>query len=172
MTRDELLNQLVSIWDSCAVIGDDQSTFLYKLANREVEDLQLVDGRIHFTLERHGGLVLGSSFADLHHWVVASETMTKWIEGKSRRRLAPMSSKIDIAELVSRMLIAVEQRDPDVVVELSDVALQVKIDQLIPDGGPAQTVADRRKRLRNALAVELAKRGLQVSPKWIIRKKS
>ena len=131
-----------------------------------------MDGRIHFTLERHGGLVLGSSFADLHHWVVDSETMTKWIEGKSRRRLAPMSSKIDIAELVSRISLAVEQRDPDVVVELSDGVLQVKIAQLIPDSGPRQTVADRRKRLRNALAVELAKRGLQVSPKWIIRKNS
>lgn len=170
MTRDELFNQLVTIWDSCVVIGDDQSTFLYKLSNREVEDLQVVDGRIHFTLERHGALVRGSTFADLHHWVVDPETMTKWIEGNSKRRLAPTSSKIDIAELVSRISLAVEQRDPDVVTELADGALQVKIAQLIPDSGPRQTVADRRKRARNALAVELAKRGLQVSPKWIIRK--
>jgi hypothetical protein len=170
MTREELLNQLVTIWDSCALIGDDQSTFLYKLANREVEGLRVVDNRIHFTLERHGGFVLGSSFADLHHWVVDPETMTKWIEGHSKRRLAPTSSKIDIAELVSRISLAIEQRDPDVVAELSDGALQVKIAQLIPDSGPRQTVADRRKRARNALAVEIANRGLQVSPKWIVRK--
>jgi hypothetical protein len=172
MTRDELLNQLVSVWDSCAVFGDDQSTFLYKLANREVEDLQLVDGQIHFTLERHGGVVRGSSFAELHHWVVDLKTKTKWIEGKSSRRLVPTSSKIDIAELVSRISLAVEQRDPDVVVELSGGALQVKIAQLIPDSGPRQTVANRRKRARNTLAIELAKRGLQVSPKWIVRKNS
>jgi hypothetical protein len=170
MTRDEVLDQLVTIWDSCAVIGDDQSTFIYKLVNREVEDLRIVDSRIHFTLERHGALVRGSTFADLHHWVVDPKTMTKWIEGNSRRRLGPPSAKIDIAELVSRISIAIEQRDPDVVVELSDGALQVKIARLIPDSGPRQTVTNRRKRVRNTLAVELAKRGLQVSPKWIVRK--
>jgi hypothetical protein len=170
MTRHEILDQLVTIWDLCAVIGDDQSTFLYKLANREVEDLRVVDGRIHFTLERHGALVRGSSFAELHHWIVEPETMTKWIEGNSKRRLARPSSKIDIAELVSRISIAVEQGDPDVVAELSDGALQVKIAKLIPDSGPRQTVADRRKRLWRALAVEFANQDLQVSPKWIIRR--
>ena len=111
MTNDDLLDQLVAIWDSRVVIGDDQSTFLYKLTSRELENLREIDGRIHFTLERHGALVQGSSYADLHHWVVDPFNGTKWIEDVGTRRLKAVSSRLDVSEMVKWMLHAIETKD-------------------------------------------------------------
>jgi hypothetical protein len=169
MLQQDLLSYLLAMWHECEVLGDDQSTAPYKLTSREIENLHEIDGRIHFTLERHGALVRGSSYAALHHWVVDPSNRTKWIEGIGKRRLKAAVPRLDVSEMVKRMLDAIEIKDPALTSVTADGRVRLEISKFVPDGGPQQTVAQRRKRVRRALNEELHRLGLEATPNWIIQ---
>jgi hypothetical protein len=168
MVLHELRNRLLAVWDECEVVGDNHSTALYKLTSRELENLHEVDGRIHFTLERHGTLVRGSSYADLHHWVVDPANRTKWVEGIGKRRLEASLPRLDVSGMVRRMLDAIEFKDPALTSVTADGRVRLEISKFISDRGPKQTVAQRRKRVRLALNEKLRSFGLEATPNWII----
>lgn len=168
MSDEDLASRLLAVWESCTVLGDNNSTFLYKLTSRELENLHEVDGCIYFALERHGGTVRGSANAEVHHWVVDPIARTRWIERTTRRRLAPPASRMNTDEVVSRMLVAIRDRTQGVIVVMADGRLRLEIDQFVPGDGPRQTVAQRRKRVRTALNDELSKIGLVVTQRWVI----
>jgi len=169
VSEENLASQLLAVWESCTVLGDDNSTYLHKLTSRELENLREVDGCICFSLERHGGTVRGSTNAEVHHWVVDPIARTRWIERTTRRRLAPPASRMNTDEVVSRMLVAIRDRTQGVIVVMADSRLRLEIDQFVPSEGPRQTVTQRRKRVRTALNDELSKIGLEVTPWWVVR---
>ena len=170
MDDEELLSRLRALWESCTTLGDDHSTGLYKLTEQRVENLRKVDGRIYFSLERHGGTVRGSANAEVHHWVVDPVARTKWIEDIGRRRLDPPAARLNVSEVVGQMLDAIRDGTDGVIVEMADGRRRIEITHFVPDNGPQQTVRARRKRVRTALNEELSKRGLVVSPRWVIGK--
>ena len=165
----QLLPRILELWDACDVIGDDESTRLYKLTNRDLENLREEDALIRFSIERHGALVRGSSYASLHHWVIDPMNRTRWIEKVTSRRLVPTVSHIDTESAVKSILDEIENGAVRLISENGKVIRKVNIAMLVPDEGARQTIADRRRRLRRALDSELRKIGLSVSERWLIR---
>lgn len=92
--------------------SEDKSTFAKKL--HRAEDLEWDPPFLHFTLERHGATVNGSSRAELHHWEVNVDTGVAAIWNTSRRQVSPMDSRLDVAALAretKKRVVAGDQHD-------------------------------------------------------------
>jgi hypothetical protein len=71
--------------------------------------------------------------------------------------------------MVKRMLHAIETKDQSFTAMTTDGLLRLEISKFIPDEGPRQTIAQRRKRVRQALNEELRIFGCVVTPRWIVQ---
>lgn len=106
-----------------------------------------------FTVERHGGTVLGSTRATLQEWAVDMDVLTaRCVEGRSRQ-VRPMQRRLDVRPLAQEMLglIYFLQAD-DRLRWYEDGRVRVLIGKVLPDGSAAKrTLAGRRKRFRQSL---------------------
>lgn len=146
----QVLAELSQCWES--IPGSDvKSTTADKL--RRAEEVCWTPPILSFSLERHGGTVLGSSRASLHYWEVDTEQPEARIVKTSARQLSPKAQVMDIEkmanEIATLILNGVDDRR---VTWLEDrQRVQVNIGEVIPESNP-QTTQGRRKRFRVVLA--------------------
>jgi hypothetical protein len=151
----ELASLLADCWDEfdCrkgGMTGD-------KLSGR-MEDVSWSPPLLHFTIERHGGTVNGSSRAKLQDWWVDVERETANFASDRHRQLYPMAPRLDVrplAEETARLIVA---HRPDARLKWNtDGSVRVLPGKIIPSKGTAkQTLLERRKRFRKALQELLA----------------
>lgn len=145
----QILPELSQCWD--AIPGSEvESTTADKL--HRAEEVCWTPPILSFTLERHGGTVLGSSRASLHYWEVDTEQPEARIVKTSVRQLSPKAQVMDIEkmanEIATLILNGVDDRR---VTWLEDrQRVQVNIGEVIPETNP-QTTQGRRKRFRAIL---------------------
>ena len=109
---------------------------------------------LQFTIERHGGTVLGSSRADRHRWTLDLTAMTATYEQSGYRQLRPMSPRMNVREIAEELAQLMRcHRDDERLKWSEDGSVRVLIDLVIPARGvPRQTVTGRRKRFRRELS--------------------
>lgn len=115
---------------------------------------------LRFTVERHGGTVLGSTRAELQHWEVNLDEMTAEIVKSGHRQLAPMANRISIKPLAEEIANVILSGVEDDRVTEKDGAFAIKTSMLFPTGsGYKRTVEGRRNRLCDSIAEILADHG-------------
>jgi hypothetical protein len=149
---------LAACWDE--LTGDDGSMEAHKLLNR-MEEVAWTPPKLVFTIERHGGTVLGSGRAELQHWEVNVEQRTAVIVKTGYRQLRPMAERILIKPLVQSILAALRSGgESDLVSRHDDGTVSVNTTLIFPTGSAVRmTLEGRRKRLREAVASVLVKDG-------------
>ena len=166
--QPELLRMLREQWEDLTIIGDDHSIALYKLTDERIENLHVDDiGCINFSIERHGRAAMGSPYADVDHWVVDLAAKTACIAGTTPRLIGKRSQPIDVAAVVTTILVALKNEDATIVDRTKDGRLRIKIKAVIPDGGK-ETTQGRRKRIWVVLNEALAREGRSVNSRWIV----
>jgi hypothetical protein len=158
----EVERALADCWHEF-VGNDDHGMEAYKLIGR-MEKVEWRPPILSFTIERHGGTVLGSTRAELHRWQINLDEITAACSVAGQRTVGPTSKAVrqSVLQLVAQEIAALVQQgasDPRLNWKGSD-AVHVVVEQIIPTtSGFARTVQGRRKRLRQALEEVLAKDG-------------
>jgi hypothetical protein len=147
--------------------GDRGGMADYKLYQR-MEDVSWDPPALRFTIERHGGTMMGSSRAELQHWTVDIDSCEAYYTEGYRQKYkqnAPLKTK-PLAEALGKLII--ERRDSEKLKwDDGHICVRVRIGEIIPDGGAKQTLASRRKRFRRDLTEFLAIHGWEeVSPNY------
>ena len=115
-----------------------------------------------FRVERHGGMVGGgSSRAEIQEWTVDVDKAEATVEVRGHRQMRPMQSRLDVAPLAAETVSRIEGGVHDERLKWSAdrSRVTVVIGLVIPDSGPKQTVAARRKRFKKMLAEALVADG-------------
>jgi len=141
-----ILAELSQCWES--IPGSDaESTTADKLCRAEA--LCWNPPIFSFTLERHGGTVLGSSRASLHCWEVDTVQPEARIVKTSMRQLSPKAQVMDVEkkanEIATLILNGVD--DPRITWLEDRRRVRINIGEVIPQTNP-QTTQGRRKRFR------------------------
>jgi len=121
---------------------------------------------LYIKVERHGGIALGGTRAEIQQWVLNVENCTASADLIGHRQLMPMAPRWDAVRA------AQELRDP-ILSGADHPALRwtkgtrsevtVILKNVVPDSYK-QTAAGRRKRLRTALEAELSAHGWKPVP--------
>ena len=156
----DLERLLAGCWDQFT--GDDGGMEGYKLLGR-MEDVTWQPPKLTFTIERHGGTVMGSSRAELQHWEVNVEQKTAAVVKCGHRQLKPMAERVYIKPLAESILAAIRSGSGNELVEKrDDGTFSLNTTRIFPKGSAVRmTLEGRRKRLREAVAGVLLKEGWQ-----------
>jgi hypothetical protein len=131
----------------------------YKIPGR-AESLCWNPPCLTFTIERHGGTVMGSTRAELQDWLVDVTAGTAEIIATRRRQLRATASRMDVIGIAREMAEAIlHERERPGLKRYADGRVRIEIGLVIPDVGFKQTVSGRRKRFRKALESQLASHG-------------
>ena len=117
---------------------------------------------LSFQLERHGALALGSTRAELQVWSVDLYTnRATCAKSRSYRQLGPRAERVGAEPIASEIAEAITAgRDDHRLKWGRDGTVRVVLTKVFPYGsGYMQTIAGRRKRLRETLTRLLAERG-------------
>ncbi|MCH7727818.1 MAG: hypothetical protein IH991_15260 [Planctomycetes bacterium] len=137
--------------------GDDEGMTGAKIWHR-MENARWEPPIIEFSIERHGGTVLGSTRAEIQHWRVNVETVEATCWKKGHRQLRPMAERIYIRPLVEEIVQAIlNGQDDDRIDRQDDGSVLVKTcDFFPPHSAVKMTLEGRRQRFRKVLAEQLA----------------
>ena len=94
----QVLNELGKVWDELQG-SKNASTTGEKVAARS-EDVTWDGTILSFVLERHGGTVNGSVYAELHRWIVDPLLLTARMMGSGKRQLKPKQKAIGKEDLL------------------------------------------------------------------------
>lgn len=155
--KPKLIELLTAAWESLEGM-DSEKTYCWKLSRLETPIWD--PPKLSFDLERHGGTVLGSTRAEVHHWEIDIERATKDVVSKSVRQVRATDKRLDVKSLaaeVASAIVSVHLQDSRIK-WLADGKVQVNIGSLIPKTN-TQTTAGRRRRFYKALDELLAEEG-------------
>jgi len=135
--------------------GDTGGMAGYKLKNR-LEDAKWDPPILSFAIERHGGIVMGSGYAEIQDWKVNLDDGTatlerpysprkRWVVGHRNSPLKVGPIAAEIGELIVK-----GKQDPRLKWKSPNEA-KVVIGVVVPDNCPQQTLTGRRKRFKKAL---------------------
>jgi len=155
---DELESVLANAWNE--FIGDDGGMEGRKLRGR-MEEVEWNPPLLTFTVERHGGTVLGSARATLQEWTVNLDKKTVTCVEARRRQLGPMAARLDVSLIAEEIIAQVVNGQQDHRLKwLADDRVRVLVGKVLPEGSAVkQTLAARRRRLRAAVNERLAEHG-------------
>jgi putative transcriptional regulator len=155
----ELESLLAACWHELEG-RDSESMAGYKLSGR-MEKVTWQPPVLAFTIERHGGVVRGSSRAELQEWSVDTTLQTASCTNTGHRQLYPMQPRFKVEPVVEDLMESIRSRKDDARLKWhADGSVQIMMNKIIPEHSAAkETVAGRRKRLANALAPRLADEG-------------
>lgn len=110
-----------------------------------------------FTIERHGGTVMGSTRAELQHWSINMDDATVELVHVGHRQLQPTADRVSVTELAADIVQQILYGDDlDHLKWEDDGSVHVIMGRLFPpSSGCKQTVHGRQRRLRKALAEQL-----------------
>ncbi len=154
----QLSEVLASCWHELKKANDGGMAG-YKLRGR-MEFIAWHPPLLAFTIERHGGTVLGSKNGELQHWSVDLQEMSASF-GSSVRRLHANGKRLDVKPIAAEIaaMIFAGTDDPRLKWR-DDNSVRIQIDEVIPaDGLAKDTVSCRRKRFRTALTQKLGEAG-------------
>jgi hypothetical protein len=152
--------------------GDDGGMTGQKLLGR-MEDVVWHPPILSFTVERHGGTVQGSSRASLQQWRLDLDKKTAWCEERRFRQVRGRQPRLDVQALAEEVANAIRQRRGDGRLRwYEDGRVRVLIGKVLPKGSAVKrTLAERRKRFRQALRDRLAEnRWEEVGPHSYMRR--
>ena len=154
---DQLVDMLYLAWDDLdgSNAGAMAAHKLRRLERPEWDPLHLT-----FWVERHGGTVLGSTRAELHHWAVNIDDGSAEVVGGSRRQLEEAAPRVDVKPLardVAQLIGDHETNDPRVR-RRQDGAVKVVLSEILP-AAKKQTQEGRRRRFYDTLDALLGEAG-------------
>jgi len=131
-----------------------------KLLGR-MESISWKPPMLSFTIERHGGTVLGSTRAELQYWQVNVETRSATCSTGRHRQLVPMQPKLNVEPIAAEIVSLILNRQQDSRLKWnSDGSVRVLIGEILPSGSAVkQTLEGRRKRFRREVEQLLTTRG-------------
>lgn len=152
---NELSERLADTWNEFT--GDDGGLDGRKLLGR-MEEVAWRPPLLTFTIERHGGTVLGSTKGTLQEWTVNMETRTVACVEARRRQLRPMQPRLDVASIAEEIVSQIVNRQQDQRLKwYVDGRVRVLVGKVLLEGSAVkQTLASRRKRFRAAVKERLA----------------
>jgi hypothetical protein len=159
--EEQLETLLVSAWDELGSSADGGMQSCYKLRGR-MENVAWNPPILSFRIERHGGTVNGSVYAEMQQWDVNCEKgVANYDKFTSRRRqVAAKDRALKVAPIAREMADVIRRRVADDRVKwLSSTEVKVLISEVISGAGAQQTVSGRRKRFYAGLQLELAESG-------------
>jgi len=129
----------------------------YKLLRR-TEDMRWEPPLLRFVLERHGGTNLGSTRAELQHWVVDIKAREVRIEKRGRRQLHSMAPRVEVKPVAIELVEKILNGSDDPRLKWNkDGTVSVRRTIAFPDDGSFKiTLSGRRKRLIAYVAEFLA----------------
>jgi hypothetical protein len=150
---------LANCWDS--LTGDDEGMTAWKLDR--AEDLAWQPPALSFLIERHGGTVMGSVWAEVQRWRVDLDSGTAHCQRDYGKRLVgirqPRLNVIPLAEEVVGKVVARED-DPRLHWLDGKSRVCVLVGKIIPERSCCrETLTARRKRLRSALLEKMTAAG-------------
>ena len=155
---DRLTTLLAEYW--CDFAGCEAEGMREDKLQR-IEDPEWDPPILRFNIERHGGIVLGSSRAEIQIWELDLEKRTATCQVGGYRQQVPRSSVLDVKSLANEVaqLILMHAHDARLKWNDDDGSVRINIGEVISGEGPQQTVSGRRKRFRVALTERLSKEG-------------
>ncbi len=141
--------------------GDDNGGMAGHKLIGHMENIQWNPPVLTFTIERHGGTVLGSTRAELQLWTVDLEHQTATYERTRHRQLSPMARRVDVGSIADEIAARIVDGEADDRLRwLGDGCVRVDVGKIFPArSGYKQTVQGRRRRLRETLVQTLSPRG-------------
>ena len=158
--EEQLETLLISAWDELPGSADG-GIESYKLKGR-MENVAWNPPILSFQIERHGGTVNGSVYAEMQQWDVDCEKgVANYDKFNSRRRqLAAKRRPLNVAPIAKEIADIIRRGVADDRVKwLSLSEAKVLISEVIPSGDAQQTISGRRKRFYTVLQHELAETG-------------
>jgi len=131
-----------------------------KLLGR-MEKVEWLSPMLTFLIERHGGICLGSTRAELHRWSVNVTDKTAVCERVGHRQLRPMARRLSIQPMAEEVASKIVQGQGDErLIWEGEGTVRVVLSAIFPAGsGFKQTIEGRRKRFKQALNPLLEKSG-------------
>jgi hypothetical protein len=161
LENDGLIEDLLAqIWHELDG-GADGGMEGYKLKGR-MEQIIWDPPVLMFQIERHGGTIYGSVYAELQQWAVDCEKgVASYDEINSKRRLVgKKSAPLKVEPIAKEIAEAIKNRLTDPRLKwLSPNETKILISEVISASGPKQTIEGRRKRFYSALKHELGGSG-------------
>ncbi|MDF1552534.1 MAG: hypothetical protein P1P84_05695 [Deferrisomatales bacterium] len=118
---------------------------------------------LSFRIERHGGLVNGSTRAEIQSWNVNLAARSAECRETGHRQFLPMSKRFDAKALAVDVASLVERRlEAPGLKWHPDGRVKILIGELVPEGNAQRTMTGRRKRFRVALESILVPKGWQL----------
>jgi len=116
---------------------------------------------LSFTIERHGGTVLGSTRAELQYWQVNVENLSATCSTGRHSQLVPMRPKLNVKPIALEIVSLILHRQKDSRLKWnSDGSVHVLIGAILSsDSAAKQTLEGRRKRFRREVEQLLTTRG-------------
>jgi len=120
---------------------------------------------LRFSIERHGGIELGSTRAEIQHWEFNIEEKSAQCVKLGHRQLRPMQPRLDIKPLareIADLIMNIEAHER--LKWIDETNVRVLISNIIPSGIlDKQTLSNRRKRFREELSKILSEQGWEES---------
>ncbi len=161
----EVENLLAELWFDLA--GRFEGGMVgYKLHGR-TEGLFWNPPELSFTIERHGGAVMGSVYAELQHWVVDVSKGSAWVQSGGRRLIGRRAKPLKVVPLVEEVVELVGARANDARLKWQTPdRVRIMIGQIIPsESAVAQTLQGRRRRFSNELEKQMRAMGWEKVPR-------
>ena len=163
--EEQLETLLVSAWNELDGSADGGMES-YKLKGR-IESPTWNPPTLHFQIERHGGTVNGSVYAEMQQWEVDCEkSFAIYDKFKShRRQVALKNSPLKVGPIATEIAGIIRSgMVPARVKWISETEVKVVIAEVIRADCCNQTLRGRRKRFYAALELELAETGWTKRP--------
>lgn len=114
-----------------------------------------------FIIERHGGIVCGSTRAEIQKWTLDIDTKTAICEKVSHRQLKPMLPGFNVLPVARKIVrLIISHKEDKRLKWNNDGSVRVLIGKILSEKSVVkQTIAGRRKRFRLALDELLKKEG-------------
>ena len=155
---------LAAAWDSFDG-SDKHTTKADKLRSDRIEAPIWNNPILIFQIARHGATALGSTKAEVHEWEVDIEKGKAKVHKAGVRVVNPTQKRYNAAPVAAEIadLIINQTDDPKLKWGPDRSTVTLVMGQIIPDQGPAETIRNRRKRLRELLASIIKKSGWEMT---------
>jgi len=156
--RGELESLLISCWGS--LLGSEDGGMSADKLSRRTEGMEWKPPILSFSIERHGGTVLGSIKGEIQGWSIDLDRERASFTIIGHRQLRPSAKPLDVKPLANEIAALIKDgRNDDRLAWKGANKVRVEVGKIIPESFPAQTTSGRRKRFRKVLETVLAPSG-------------